>query len=129
MQHTLPLTKINIGKLYLILLISTDQSVPQRQIDFTGNWFIDIGILGFINLMEEVYEWDLEDLRNRIKKEPEKVYYKYFPQAFVYYNLMKQNISNLPSPKDNDNVLEASVDQKQIFEESWKFIEKKLFKK
>jgi len=108
------------------------QEEPQHQIDFTGNWFIDIGILGFINLMEEVYGWGLEELRNRIKNEPEKVYYGYFPQAFVYYNLMKQNnkqnISNLPSPKDGDNILVVPADQKQIFEESWKFIEKNYSK-
>ena len=56
----------------------------QHQIDFTGNWFIDIGILGFINLMEEVYGWDLDELRKRIKNEPENVYYGYFPFAYLY---------------------------------------------
>ena len=25
------------------------------RLEFTGNWFIDAGILGFVNLMEEVY--------------------------------------------------------------------------
>lgn len=30
------------------------------ELQFTGNWFIDAGILGFVNLMEEVYGWDLE---------------------------------------------------------------------
>ncbi|MDI3502812.1 MAG: hypothetical protein PWR09_937, partial [Archaeoglobi archaeon] len=30
-----------------------------RELQFTGNWFIDAGILGFVNLMEEVYGWDL----------------------------------------------------------------------
>jgi len=29
------------------------------ELKFTGNWFIDAGILGFVNLMEEVYGWDL----------------------------------------------------------------------
>jgi len=28
-------------------------------LELTGNWFIDAGILGFVNLMEEVYGWDL----------------------------------------------------------------------
>ncbi len=27
-------------------------------LEFTGNWFVDAGILGFVNLMEEVYGWD-----------------------------------------------------------------------
>jgi len=33
-----------------------------HQIDFTGNWFIDIGILGFINLMEDVTERKLKKM-------------------------------------------------------------------
>jgi len=104
------------------------QAQINHQIDFTGNWFIDIGILGFINLIEEVYGWDLDELRKRIKNEPEKVYYGYFPLAFVYYNLTKQNITNLPSPKDSDNILIGLSDKNQIFEESWKFIEKNYSK-
>jgi len=34
----------------------------ERQLEFTGNWFIDAGILGFVNLMEQVYGKTL-DLR------------------------------------------------------------------
>lgn len=33
-------------------------------LEFTGNWFIDAGILGFVNLMEEVYGWDLNAEEN-----------------------------------------------------------------
>ncbi|GEM_PF-3795685 len=33
-----------------------------KPLEFTGNWFIDAGILGFVNLMEEVYGWDLDEL-------------------------------------------------------------------
>lgn len=32
----------------------------EDNLHFTGNWFIDAGILGFVNLMEEVYGWELE---------------------------------------------------------------------
>ncbi len=56
------------------------------ELRFTGNWFIDAGILGFVNLMEEVYGWDLEELQRRIKEEPEKVYYGYFPLAYLFYH-------------------------------------------
>jgi hypothetical protein len=38
------------------------QEEPQHQIAFTGNWFIDIGILGFINLMEDVTERKLKTM-------------------------------------------------------------------
>ncbi len=60
-----------------------------RELNFTGNWFIDAGILGFVNLMEEVYGWDLNKLQNRIKTEPEIVYYGYFP--FAYFYIMAEN--------------------------------------
>ncbi|WP_461863263.1 hypothetical protein, partial [Thermococcus sp.] len=56
----------------------------REELRFTGNWFIDAGILGFVNLMEEVYGWDLEELQRRIKEEPEKVYYGYFPLAYIF---------------------------------------------
>ncbi|ASJ08832.1 hypothetical protein A3L11_06185 [Thermococcus siculi] len=64
-----------------------------EELRFTGNWFIDAGILGFVNLMEEVYGWDLEELQKRIKEEPEKVYYGYFPLAY-FYNLSAKSDEN-----------------------------------
>ena len=30
-------------------------NLNNNKLEFTGNWFIDAGILGFVNLMEEVY--------------------------------------------------------------------------
>lgn len=56
------------------------------ELRFTGNWFIDAGILGFVNLMEEVYGWDLKKLQEVIINEPEKVYYGYFPFAYLFYH-------------------------------------------
>ncbi|MBI2139264.1 hypothetical protein HYU13_06755 [Candidatus Woesearchaeota archaeon] len=38
----------------------SSQETVNKPLQFTGNWFIDAGILGFVNLMEEVYGWDLE---------------------------------------------------------------------
>jgi len=55
-----------------------------RELEFTGNWFIDAGILGFVNLMEEVYGWSLKELQERIKENPEVVYYGYFPFAYLF---------------------------------------------
>ena len=55
-----------------------------EELRFTGNWFIDAGILGFVNLMEEVYGWDMGELQRRIREEPEKVYYGYFPFAYMF---------------------------------------------
>jgi len=38
------------------------QGAIYNQIDFTGNWFIDIGILDFIDLMEDVTERKLKTM-------------------------------------------------------------------
>ncbi len=59
------------------------------ELRFTGNWFIDAGILEFVNLMEEVYGWDLEELQEKIKENPELIYYGYFP--FAYFYKLSQN--------------------------------------
>ncbi|AIU70029.1 hypothetical protein TEU_06650 [Thermococcus eurythermalis] len=67
-----------------------------EELRFTGNWFIDAGILGFVNLMEEVYGWDLEWLQRRIKEEPEKIYYGYFPLAYLFHHsVYHQYIKNV----------------------------------
>jgi hypothetical protein len=54
------------------------------KLQFTGNWFIDAGILGFVSLMEAVYGWDLEKIEEKIAKDPRKIYYGYFPFAYLY---------------------------------------------
>lgn len=52
----------------------------ENRLEFTGNWFIDAGILGFVNLMEEVYGWNLEELQ----KIPESELKNRFVYAFWY---------------------------------------------
>ncbi|MEM4663159.1 MAG: hypothetical protein QXM75_04005, partial [Candidatus Diapherotrites archaeon] len=67
-----------------------------KKLKFTGSWFIDAGIIGFVNLMEKVYDWDLEELQKRISNEPENVYYLYFPLAYLFYHSeMKENYGKL----------------------------------
>ncbi len=59
--------------------ISALQSdTDDEALQFTGNWFIDAGILGFVNLMEEVYGWDLETLKKEVKNT------KYVERKFIY---------------------------------------------
>ena len=49
-------------------------------LEFTGNWFIDAGILGFVNLMEEVYKYDLNNIINYdFSKE------NFYKAYFLYY--------------------------------------------
>jgi len=80
-------------------------SNPSRRLEFTGNWFIDAGVLGFVNLMEEVYgevwkeewrkknakesEWKfdfLEYLEEKIRENEKLVYYGYFPFGYLLYH-------------------------------------------
>ncbi len=97
---------------------SFDKQTP-NELRFTGNWFIDAGILGFVNLMEEVYGWDLEKLQKKINENPELVYYWYFPIAFVYFNSKNKlqifNIEIPDPPKDYNSILD-------LFEKAWDLI-------
>ncbi|MGC8981787.1 MAG: hypothetical protein ACP5JU_02465, partial [Minisyncoccia bacterium] len=76
----------------------------KNSLNFTGNWFIDAGILGFINLMKDVYGWDLEQLQNEIDQNDIAVYYGYFPFAYIYKLLSKSN-------KNKDSSLDSSLMQ------------------
>ncbi len=58
----------------------------KSSLKFTGNWFIDAGILGFVNLMEEIYGWDLNALQEKIEENEKLVYYGYFPFAYLFYH-------------------------------------------
>jgi len=82
-----------------------------EELRFTGNWFIDAGILGFVNLMEEVYGWDLEELQRRIKEEPEKVYYGYFPLAYIFRRSVISGIYR--QQKDLRGLIGKSLEKKK----------------
>ncbi|MBC7109556.1 MAG: hypothetical protein H5T46_00855, partial [Archaeoglobi archaeon] len=60
-----------------------------NELRFTGNWFIDAGILGFVNLMEEVYGWDLEELRKFALESTNVRLYSVFAYAF-WYKVIKE---------------------------------------
>ncbi len=105
--------------------------VVSHELKFTGNWFIDAGILGFVNLMEEVYGWDLEKLREKIKEDPELVYYGYFPFAYLYKWLKDRN------EKVSESIIEQLVDElerlsfednRKLFEFVWSKFICKLFR-
>lgn len=76
----------------------TNNKYPNSELQFVGNWFVDVGILGFINLMEEVYGWNLEELQDKLKKDSNVVYQGYFPFAYLFYhskirgNIKKVNV-------------------------------------
>lgn len=97
--------------------------VEGEELRFTGNWFIDAGILGFVNLMEEVYGWDLEELQRRVKEEPEKVYYGYFSVAYFY---KLSGISNRPIIQEAIQFInEFNGNKSQLLDAVWwRFITK-----
>ena len=108
-----------------------DSDAKRGPLHFTGNWFIDAGILGFVNLMEEVYGWSLEELNKRLMEEPEKVYYGYFPFAYVYYNLAIRSLERVSSDltklkkskklntKEQIRKLEDTVNAVQRLKQKW----------
>lgn len=70
-----------------------------EMLEFTGNWFIDLGILGFVNLMEEVYGWDLEKIEKLLADDFEKTVFWYFPLGYLFYHsklsALRKEIANI----------------------------------
>jgi CRISPR-associated protein Cst1 len=90
-------------------------------LQFTGSWFIDAGILGFINLLKKVYGWDLDQVRKNFKEQFEIVLYGYFPIAYVHYNKNQQN----PFLKEEERPTFNFSTNEEIFEDAWRFIERR----
>ena len=67
-------------------------SCISHELRFTGNWFIDAGILGFVNLMEEVYGWDLEKTKKTVANLSTEKLLGYFTYAF-WYKIIKDTIT------------------------------------
>ena len=123
--------------------INQSQTLTKR-LKFTGNWFIDVGILGFINLMEEVYGWNLDELENELAKSQEIVYYGYYPFAYFskirisefidkkedeWNNKVKEIKEMVCELKEKLNELNSKGCSKEdIFEEVWNNFICKLYK-
>ncbi len=91
------------------------------KLNFTGNWFIDLGILGFVNLIEEVYGWDLKHLNEKILLEENIVFYGLFPIAYLNSWLTVRGYKTLEKQtkyKEIKSKLENKSSQ-QIFDEVW----------
>jgi len=57
---------------------------------FTGNWYIDLSILGFIKIMEYFYGWNLGELQKKLQKNGDYVFYVYFPVAYISFYLERK---------------------------------------
>jgi len=102
--------------------IVNDKNMDNTKLEFTGNWFIDAGMLGFVNLMEEVYGWDLAELNQRISDNKDLVYYGYFPLAYAYQNFSNIQLSKIRDPeakKDIKNELKDIKDMPEMGEGRW----------
>jgi len=97
------------------------ETTQNKGLNFTGNWFIDAGILGFVNLMEEVYGWDLNEIAVK-PIEKEKFYYAYF----IYYIKKTAfdwiNRQTLSKDIDEDKKLKFNETKKNLFTEIEKLL-------
>jgi len=57
---------------------------------FTGNWYIDLCILGFMKIMEKYYGWTLNELEQKIRENEVVVFKKFFPVAYVAFYLERE---------------------------------------
>ena len=65
--------------------------MDEEELRFTGNWFIDAGILGFVNLMEEVYELGSDSTDTTLDQliKTEKHALNAFYYAYVRYHILQ----------------------------------------
>jgi len=120
------------------------------ELKFTGNWFIDVGILGFVNLMEKIYgevwkeewkeknpnepEWKfdfLEYLNEKIEENEELVYYGYFPLGY-FVKWLRDRGYEIDEAIINDFLISINkikkLKKEKIFEKIWWKYILKLFK-
>ncbi|GEM_PF-6812653 len=68
------------------------------RLQFSGNWLIDAGILGFVNLMEDVYGWDLKSNEWKLPVEDVELQGRFF-FAF-WYKIISETVEQWLN-KDN----------------------------
>ncbi|MDI9623604.1 MAG: hypothetical protein QXL14_00215 [Candidatus Aenigmatarchaeota archaeon] len=98
------------------------KSANEPVLQFTGNWLIDLGILGFVNLLEEIYNWNLQETQKRIKENEKVVYYGLFPFAYICSEIKRKN-SKIPKGLIDDFANEIYKkefkSEKEIFDFTW----------
>lgn len=96
--------------------------VSESSLQFTGNWIIDLGMLGFFNLLEEIYGWNILETQKRIKENEEIVYYGIFPFAYICSEIKRKG-STIPPKIIKDFVNEIYKrefkSKKEIFNFTW----------
>jgi len=96
--------------------------VGEPVLQFTGNWIIDLGMLGFVNLLEEIYGWDILETQKRIKENEEIVYYGVFSFAYICSEIKRKG-STIPKKIIEDFLNEIYKrkfkSKKEIFDFTW----------
>ena len=59
-------------------------------LNFTGNWYLDLGILGFLRIMEEFWRLSLDDLRDIVNKDTDRTIFGFFPIAYFHHLLSRK---------------------------------------
>ncbi|MDI6882217.1 MAG: hypothetical protein QMC86_05210 [Methanothermobacter sp.] len=65
-------------------------------LEFTGNWFVDSGILGFILILEDIYGFSISEVME-LSGMKEILYYGFFPFAYICSEINKKSRSRVPS--------------------------------
>jgi len=103
----------------------------KEDLTFTGNWYIDAGIVGFIKVLNWMYGWELEEVEKKVKENPVRLYYGYFPLAYSFRYFSKElngkkeiNKKFEEIKKDSIKKLEEEIrdknDKDEIYESAWK---------
>ena len=91
-------------------------------LEFTGNWFVDSGILGFIFIIEDIYGFDIHKIRE-ISENEKLLYYGLFPFAYLCSEINRKSKSRVSSELINE-FIKALFDSEfdspdEIFEFTW----------
>lgn len=93
-------------------------------LEFTGNWFIDSGILGFVRLLEDIYGIDLQEIREMARRK-EILYFGLFPFAYICSEINRKATAHSRVPKDLINEFRVELlnsdweSGEEIFEFTW----------
>jgi len=91
-------------------------------LEFTGNWFVDSGILGFTRIIEDIYGFDISDIRE-ISAREDILYYGLFPFAYLCSEINRKSKSRVSSELIKE-FIKALFDSEfdsadEIFEFTW----------
>lgn len=93
-------------------------------LEFTGNWFIDSGILGFVRLLEDIYGIDLHEIREMARRR-EILYFGLFPFAYICSEINRKATDHSRVPEDLINEFRFELlnsdweSGEEVFEFTW----------